>query len=62
MWTRSAQLRHLSGYEQIPVVALTAYAVTGDRERFLSHGFDGYLGKPLTKQELYDVIANVLDH
>lgn len=54
-------LRHLSGYEQIPVVALTAYAVTGDRERFLSHGFNGYLGKPLTKQELYDVIANVLD-
>ena len=53
-------LRHLSGYEQVPVVALTAYAVTGDRERFLSHGFNGYLGKPLTKQELYDVIANVL--
>ena len=54
-------LRHLSGYEQVPVVALTAYAVTGDRERFLSHGFDGYLGKPLTKQELYNVIAGVLD-
>jgi CheY-like chemotaxis protein len=54
-------LRHLSGYEDIPVVALTAYAVTGDRERFISHGFNGYLGKPLTKQELYDVIANVLD-
>ena len=54
-------LRHLSGYEQVPVVALTAYAVTGDRERFLSHGFNGYLGKPLTKQELYDVIAQVLD-
>ncbi len=54
-------LRHLSGYEQIPVVALTAYAVTGDRERFLSHGFNGYLGKPLTKQELYDVISRVMD-
>ena len=54
-------LRHLSGYEQVPVVALTAYAVTGDRERFLSHGFDGYLGKPLTKQELYNVIAGVLE-
>ena len=54
-------LRHLSGYEHVPVVALTAYAVTGDRERFLSHGFNGYLGKPLTKQELYDVIAQVMD-
>ena len=54
-------LRHLSGYEQVPVVALTAYAVTGDRERFLSSGFDGYLGKPLTKKELYNVIAGVLE-
>lgn len=54
-------LRHLSGYEQVPVVALTAYAITGDRERFLSHGFDGYLGKPLTKQDLYDTISRVLD-
>ena len=53
-------LRHLSGYEQVPVVALTAYAVTGDRERFLKHGFDGYLGKPLTKKDLYNVIAGVL--
>jgi CheY-like chemotaxis protein len=54
-------LRHLSGYEDVPVVALTAYAITGDRERFLSHGFNGYLGKPLTKKDLYDVISRVLD-
>ncbi len=54
-------LRHLSGYEQVPVVALTAYAITGDRERSLSHGFDGYLGKPLTKKDLYDTISRVLD-
>ena len=54
-------LRHLSQYEQVPVVALTAYAISGDRERFLSQGFDGYLGKPLTRNELYQVIAQVLD-
>ncbi len=53
-------LRHLSQYEQVPVVALTAYAISGDRERFISQGFDGYLGKPLTKQELYSVISQVL--
>ncbi len=54
-------LRHLSQYEQVPVVALTAYAISGDRERFLSQGFDGYLGKPLTRNELYQVITQVLD-
>jgi CheY-like chemotaxis protein len=53
-------LRHLTHYEQVPVVALTAYAISGDRERFLSQGFDGYLGKPLTRKELHQVIADVL--
>jgi two-component system cell cycle response regulator DivK len=31
----------------IPVVALTAYAMSGDRERFLGAGFNGYMAKPL---------------
>jgi len=31
----------------IPVVAVTAYAMRGDEERFLAEGFDGYLSKPI---------------
>jgi len=35
-----------------PVLALTAYALRGDKERFLTAGFDGYLSKPLNINEL----------
>jgi two-component system cell cycle response regulator DivK len=36
---------------QIPVVALTSFAMKGDRERFLAEGFDGYLEKPISVKE-----------
>ncbi|MGH9514916.1 MAG: response regulator [Terriglobales bacterium] len=36
----------------LPVLAVTAYAMRGDREKILSSGFDGYLSKPITSTEL----------
>ena len=36
----------------IPIVAVTANAMHGDRERILAAGFNGYVAKPLTRQEL----------
>jgi two-component system cell cycle response regulator DivK len=40
----------------VPIVALTAQAMEGDRERFLAAGFDGYLSKPVN---VADLIATV---
>jgi two-component system cell cycle response regulator DivK len=40
----------------IPVVALTAYAMKGDRERFLAQGFDGYLEKPISVKAFPDQV------
>ena len=47
-----ARLRADPATAEIPVVALTAYAMTDDRARFLAAGFDGYLEKPVNVREL----------
>ena len=55
----TAVLRRLKGEErtrQIPVVALTSFAMKGDRERFLADGFDGYLEKPISVTEFPDQV------
>lgn len=46
--------------KHIPVVAMTAHAMKGDRERCLEAGMDGYVSKPINLQELYDAIENLL--
>ncbi|MHB9140446.1 MAG: response regulator, partial [Paludibacter sp.] len=46
--------------EYIPVIALTASAMTTDRETILAHGFDAYIAKPIDDNEFYDTINEVL--
>ena len=45
----------------IPVLALTAQAMRGDRERFLAAGFDGYVSKPIDIGELVDAVRKHCD-
>ena len=44
-----------------PIIALTAHAIVGDRERLLNAGFDGYLAKPLQVSKLFEEMARVLE-
>jgi PAS domain S-box-containing protein len=43
-----------------PVIALTAYAMRGEKKRFIESGFDGYVSKPMIIEELMDEILRVI--
>ncbi|RZJ25565.1 MAG: response regulator [Haliea sp.] len=53
-------IRAEPGLAGVPVVALTAYAMVGDRERILGAGFDGYLPKPIDPRRFVGEIASFL--
>ena len=46
---------------QLPVVAVTAYAMQGDREKILNANFDGYLSKPINSQSLAEELDRLLN-
>ena len=54
------RLQALEDVAHIPVVALTANAMHGDRERFLELGMNGYLPKPITRTELFNTVQQFL--
>ncbi|MEQ9692650.1 response regulator [Shimia sp. SDUM112013] len=49
-----------SSHGQVPIVALTAHAVDGDKEGIMSAGLDHYLTKPLRKAEIFRIIRDLL--
>ena len=54
------EIRRKPELQHIPVIAVTASAMTEDRERILAYGFDGYVPKPIEEKLLYKAIDEVL--
>ncbi|MDQ7034511.1 MAG: response regulator [Anaerolineae bacterium] len=57
----TTRLKQNHELQHIPIIAVTANAMYGDRERFLEAGCDGYLSKPLNRQVLLETVEGFLD-
>jgi len=54
--TRVIRARERGTGRHLPILAMTAHALKGDRERCLEAGMDGYIAKPIRAEELFDAI------
>ncbi len=54
------QLRQMSDFSHIAIIAITAYAMKGDKEKAISAGCDAYVAKPINTRELPKLITEML--
>ncbi len=55
-----SQLRADEDLRSIPVIAMTAFAMNGDREKFLQNGFDAYISKPISVVDFLQTVEQLI--
>lgn len=53
-------LRQMPAFNHVPIIAVTAYAMKGDKEKFIETGCDAYLSKPINTRELPEMVKEML--
>ncbi len=59
-YAAAAELRRKPEFADVPMIALTAFAMEGDRERALAAGFTNYLTKPIRMKELREEVGRLI--
>ncbi|MCE8428506.1 MAG: response regulator [Candidatus Methanoperedens sp.] len=55
-------IKNMTNYKKVPVIALTAYALEGDKERFLAAGLDDYISKPFDISDMIKKLEKYCSH
>ncbi len=56
----SKEIRKFEIYQDVPIIAITAFAMKGDKDRILSQGLTDYISKPFGRQDLIDIVDKYL--
>ncbi len=56
--TATIREKERSTGQHIPIIAMTGYAMKGDRQRCIDAGMDGYICKPIRSQELFEIVES----
>lgn len=54
-------IQKMKGYEKIPIIAVTAYVLPGDRDRFIKAGFTNFITKPILKDKMENVLKLIFE-
>lgn len=52
-------IHRMPGFEKIPIIAVTAYVLPGDREKFIAAGFHDFISKPIFREKMVEVLEKI---
>ena len=52
-------IQKMPGYENVPIIAATAYVLPGDREKFIAAGFNDFISKPIFREKMVDTLEKI---
>jgi CheY-like chemotaxis protein len=53
-------IQRMPGYQKVPIIAVTAYSMPGDKENFTKAGFSDYISKPLSREKILESVEAVM--